>query len=67
MGMDGYLAIWIRSVFHEPEKSASRPIVCGTAGRIFMKYCTPFCTKFDFTAQLTVDISCENLLMKPVD
>jgi len=44
-------------------KSASGRIVCGTAGRIFRNYSTPFCTKSDVTAQLTVGISRENLPM----
>ena len=42
-------------------------IVCGTAGRIFTNYSTPFCIKSHVTAQLTVGISCENLPTKPVD
>jgi len=47
-------------------KSASGRIVCGTAGRIFTNYSTPFCPKSNVTAQLTVDISREYLPMKPV-
>jgi len=53
--------------FPLPVKSASGRIVCGTAGRISTNYSTPFCTKSDDTAQLTVGISRENLPMKPVD
>jgi len=47
-------------------KSTSGRIVCGTAARIFTNYSTPFCTKSDVTAQLTVGISHENLPIKPV-
>ena len=48
-------------------KSASGRIVCGTAGRIFTNYTTPFCTKSTVTAQLTVGISRENVPMKAID
>jgi len=60
-------AIQIRPVFHWPVKPVSGWIICGVAGRIFANYSTPFCTKSDVTAQLTVGISRENLPMKPVD
>ena len=51
----------IHPVFHQQVKSAFGRIVCGTVGRIFTNYSTPFCTKSDVTAQLRVGITRENL------
>jgi len=64
LGMDGYPA---PAGFPLTGEIRLRPDCMWHCGSDFHDYSTPFCTKSDVTAQLTVGINHENVLIKPVD